>query len=385
MIRHSVLRLFLFMAAIAMVQDSAAQDPPSRIVSEKYDPAYLSVLDLADLLGAQWTDGRLRVQWQDGSAHNTVDLRAHETANFVIATGSQANVDHILGLARELDLPPQQIEIEAMIIEMDNQRAHDLGLDWDHLLERSSAIFDLSRRDDYNSYRESTEQTTNGSTNSSSLSRGRDGWDENKRWSIRSAPTLSEFIGIIQETGSGKVRYTPKVLTLNNRKGTLLDGQRTTFVTRVSAASNTYETQSMDAGLKLSVIPSLGQAGYMTLHVIAELTQLAPDLDFSGSPVKNGQILENTIVVSDGQPVVLGGFQRVEKREGTKRIPILGHILPFLFSREYRTESSFDSIVVLTARVVGLDARLDESTMEILADPSVPDPPVSEPVEPSPR
>ena len=158
---------------------------------------------------------------------------------------------------------------------------------------------------------------------------------------------------------------------MNNRTGTLLDGQRTTFVTRVSAASNTYETQSMDAGLKLSVTPSLAQAGYLTLHVIAELTQLAPNLDFSGSPVKSGQMLENTIVVTDGQPVVLGGFQRVEKRNHTSRIPILGHVLPFLFSRETKSESSFKSIVVLTARVVELDAPMSDSALQMIADPPV--------------
>ncbi len=140
-------------------------------------------------------------------------------------------------------------------------------------------------------------------------------------------------------------------------------------MTRVSAASNTYETQTMDAGLKLSVTPSAGQAGYLTLHVIAELTQLDATLDFSGSPVKNGQMLENTIVVADGQPIVLGGFRRVEKRKHTRRVPILGHILPFLFSRESQTESYFDSIVVLTARVVDLDAPLDEQTREIITGP----------------
>ncbi len=366
MARHLILLLFLLFTTLTVVQESAAQDPVSQIVSEKYQPAYLSVLELADLLGCQWIDGRLRIQWRDGTEPKAVDMRIHETANFVIATGTQADVENVLSLVRELDVPPQQIEIKAMIIEIDNQSAHDLGLDWDHMLERSSVNFQKSRSDSDDFFREGAEQTSNGSSSSTSNERTREVWGKDTRWAVGSSPILSELIGIIQETGSGKVRYTPRLLTLNNRTGTLMDGQRTTFVTRVSAASNTYETQTMDAGLKLSVTPSLGQAGYLTLHVIAELTQLAPDLDFSGSPVKSGQMLENTIIVSDGQPVLLGGFQRVEKRNHTKRIPILGHILPFLFSRESQTETTFDSIVVLTARVVGLDAPLDDATSTIL-------------------
>jgi len=369
MTRYSIILLCLLISVSAVVQESAAQDPVSHIVSEKYDPAYLSVLELTDLLGTQWSNGRHRLQWLDGSEPKTVDLRAHETANFLIVTGSRADVDNVFALMRELDLPPQQIEIEAMIIEMDNQRAHDLGLDWEHMLQRTTMNFEL-RRDDNDTYLNSNrEQTNSYGTHTDSDLQNRDYWQKDRRLNIRSNPILSQLIGIIEETGSGKVRYTPKVLTLNNRTGTLLDGQRTTFVTRVSAASNTYETQSMDAGLKLSVTPTLGQAGYLTLHVLAELTQLEPALDFSGSPVKNGQILENTIIVPDGQHVVLGGFQRVEKRKVTRRIPILGHILPFLFSRDSHTEIHFDSIVVLTARVVGLDAPLDEGVVEIISSP----------------
>jgi len=371
MLRYLILLLCLFTAMVASGQDLPPQEPASSLISEKYEPSYLSVLELADLLGAEWAGGCMRVTWLDGAAQKVVDLRAHETANFVIATGSQADVNYILSLAAALDTAPRQIEIEAMIIEMDNQRALDIGLDWNHMLEVSNVSFQKSRHDDDDSRYESTFQENDDNSYNSKARRTFENTSEDTRLLFNSAPNLSKLIGIIQETGSGKVRYTPRLRTLNNRTGTLMDGQRTTFVTRVSAATNTYETQTMDAGLKLSVTPSLGQAGYLTLHVIAELTQLDPNLDFSGSPVKSGQMLENTIIVAEGQSVVLGGFNRVEKRKHTKRVPILGHILPWIFSRDYETESNFDSLVVLTAKIVELDAPLDDRAMKILIDPEV--------------
>ena len=69
----------------------------------------------------------------------------------------------------------------------------------------------------------------------------------------------------------------------------------------------------MEAGLRLSVLPSLGENGYMTLDLRAELTSLTRTSP--GSPVKDGQVVENTVMVKDGDSVLLGGFTRTVQRD----------------------------------------------------------------------
>src|SRR5262249_6835739 len=144
-------------------------------------------------------------------------------------------------------------------------------------------------------------------------------------------------------------RNMPRVITLNNRPATILDGERVTFTTRANGYASLYVVDTMDAGLKLSVLPSLLESGQLRLQLTAELTQLEANFDsfrgaavaatIGGSPVKRGQIVDNTIVAKDGQPIVLGGFTRTIEQHAHQRFPILGYVLPFLFSREIVQQS----------------------------------------------
>jgi type II secretory pathway component GspD/PulD (secretin) len=149
-------------------------------------------------------------------------------------------------------------------------------------------------------------------------------------------------------------------LTLNNRRATILDGQRVTYITRYSSYTNLYETDSMDAGLTLSVLPSLGESGYITLKINAEMTTLEGKI--AGSPIKTGQLIENTIVVKDGESVLLGGLTRSSEARTRKRFPILGYVLPFIFSREVTNRDEIESYMILTPKVVDFATTLDEET-----------------------
>ena len=123
----------------------------------------------------------------------------------------------------------------------------------------------------------------------------------------------------------------------------------------------------MDAGLSLSVLPSLGESGYITMKISAELTSLQkPNIYHEGSPVKEGQIIENTVVVKDGESVLLGGRSRIIEEKSRKRFPVLGHILPFLFSREITNNEEVESFVILTPRDVDFATTIDESTRQII-------------------
>lgn len=168
----------------------------------------------------------------------------------------------------------------------------------------------------------------------------------------------------MDESGAGTIRNAPRILTLNNKRATILDGKRVTYVTRYSSHTNLFETDSMDTGLKLSVLPSLGESGFITLQVIAELTSLSGEV--SGSPVKDGQIIENTVIVKDGESVILGGLTRNSEIMSKRRVPILGYLLPFLFSRSISSEITLESYVLLTPEVVDFNVAVDNEGEDIL-------------------
>jgi type II secretory pathway component GspD/PulD (secretin) len=164
--------------------------------------------------------------------------------------------------------------------------------------------------------------------------------------------TVGDLLKIIQEAGIGKIISVPQIVTINNKEGTILDGDRITYVTRYSSYANIFETQEMTAGLYLSVIPSLGESGYLKLIVNAKVTSLGEAI--SGSPSETGQIIENTVIVKDGAEFLLGGFKKTEKSKFKRKVPILGTILPFLFSRTIEMETVKDFLIVLKPTVIDL-------------------------------
>lgn len=334
-------------------QLAASQDMAPSYRIETLEPAYLPVDRMLDLLGAQ-TEGNVHVlSWQADDGRHRVEIRPQETANRLILSGTPADIEVAKNLAAAVDLPPRQIEISAQILEINRDKASDLGIDWQGLWE-SSGTSAAGR------YSESSINQTDKSDNYNFGSR-----HIIRNFDVTSYARVSSFVRLLQESGAGRMRNAPRILTLNNRAATIMDGQRVTYVTRASSYSNIYETQTMDAGLKLDVLPTLGESGYLTLDIKAELTNLTGG-NVSGSPVKDGQIIENTVIVKDGETVLLGGFQRNVEQHSTRRFPVLGWVLPFIFSRQVQTDQTLDSYIVLTARVVDLNPPLDENVLKLI-------------------
>ena len=101
------------------------------------------------------------------------------------------------------------------------------------------------------------------------------------------------------------------------------------------------------------------------MQINAELTNLEASRS-DNSPVKNGQMIDNTIIVKDGESVLFGGLTQTYKTKSHKRFPLLGHILPGLFSREVVIDEEVESIMILTPHIVDFDTALDDKTQEIM-------------------
>jgi len=304
-----------------------------------YKPQYLPPAELTRILGLREREGRELIEWRAGNQMRSVEVLRNDPANLIMLTGEASDVAMAEVLVKAADVAPRQIMVEAQVVEVNRTKVQELGFDWSRI---NVDVF-YRREDSRGSFGPSFRST---------------------REYLSSQAIWSNNLRLLQESGAATFRDAPRLLTLNNRRATILDGQRVTYITRYSSFTNLFETDTLDAGLTVSVLPSLGESGYLTLDIRTELTSLSSNI--SGSPVKDGQIVENTVMVKNGESVLLGGFQRTSDQKVTRRFPVLGHVLPFLFSRETVNRSTIESFVVLTARVVDLTAGLDERTRQVI-------------------
>ncbi len=321
-------------------------------------PMYTPPAELAQLLGAREMSGRWLISWAQDGTDRRVEVRLQESANRVVLIGEDADVSQLEALAKASDLPPRQISLEARIIEVDIDRARDLGVDWSKVSTSARGNWGRSGSNDISRQNSATPTPYSSETKFSRVS---------TRSDVQGDATFYNALTLLEEQGAATYRDTPRILTLNNRRATILDGQRVTYVARANGYTNQYVTETMDAGLKLEVTPSLGESGYLRLDIEGELTQLTSLAGASfGAPVKQGQILKNTIVARDGEPLLLGGFTRTVDRKVKRSFPGLGRVLPFLFSREILEQTHHESIIVITPRVVSLEAPLDEKSRGLI-------------------
>ena len=349
--RNARLTSIVLVALVFMVTTFGfAQEEPAPIPASPdyqvvtFKPQYLPPHEILQFLGTNPSGGMEVFRCRAADGPHTVEIRSNDAANLLVLSGTATDIDYAISLIKEADVPPRQIEIEVKIVEISRSKAQDLGLDWQTTMESIYA------RGLWN-YREHNDQ----------ISRDVD---------VRGTAETRHMIGFLNQSGAADIRTAPRILTLNNRPAQILDGQRVTYVTRFGSYTNLYETDSMDAGLNLSVQPSLGESGYITMRITADLTSIDSfSSSISGSPIKEGQMLENTVIVRDGESILLGGLSRSVEEKHRKRFPVLGHVLPFLFSREVTNHDQIESFIVLTPRVVDLAASLDEKTKAALEPP----------------
>ncbi len=345
----------------AMSQSEPPTDVPQRPVPQNevlsIRPDYIPPAELLNFLGVNLDGNRGIMEWETESGWHHLDIHFNDVANLLILSGQADDLEYASDLIREADVPPRQIEIEVKIVTISKSKALDAGIDWDALLIRSRPRI---------SYRYSDNETDNirKFTTTPETREQRD--YETEVWDYNQALYIADALKLLDSSGVATIRTAPRVLTLNNRRATILDGSRVKYITKYSAYANLYETDSLDAGLTLSVLPSVGESGYITMQINAELTNLEASRS-DNSPVKNGQMIDNTVIVKDGESVLLGGLTQTYKTKSHKRFPLLGHILPGLFSREVIIDEEVESIMILTPHIVDFETALDNKTKEMIS------------------
>ena len=88
-------------------------------------------------------------------------------------------------------------------------------------------------------------------------------------------------------------------------------------------------------GVRLEIVPEITESGKIYLDIMAEVS----GLDIANSDLETGapRFLSRRVtskgLVADGQTVALAGIYQHTIQKNKRRVPLLGHVLPFLFGR----------------------------------------------------
>jgi general secretion pathway protein D len=158
---------------------------------------------------------------------------------------------------------------------------------------------------------------------------------------------------------------TPSVVTTDNEEATLNVGQEVPFVTgsftntgSAGGSVNPFQTiQREQIGVKLAITPQINDGDSMVLEISQEISSLAQSAGAAVDLITNQRIVETTVIVDDGEILVLGGLLEDVLRESDQRVPVLGSIplLGNLF-RSRKTEKFKTNLMIFIRPTILRDA-----------------------------
>ncbi|MEK7868427.1 MAG: type II and III secretion system protein, partial [Candidatus Omnitrophota bacterium] len=157
-----------------------------------------------------------------------------------------------------------------------------------------------------------------------------------------------------------KILARPQVMAMNNETARIELSSKekdtetvtsTSSSTGVGTTGKTYTSQ--DTGVILEVTPQISKDGYITMNLKPSFTELELSR-FSGAYDTHKRATETTVIVKDGETVVLGGLIKSKHEGGVHKVPFFGDIpiLGAAFRYKSKDNSDRELIIFITPNIV---------------------------------
>lgn len=281
-------------------------------------------------------------------------IQAYAATNSLVIVAPDYVYNGLRGVIDKLDARRAQVFVEALVIEVSTNKASEFGIQWQDL----SSINDTGVRGIGG-----TNFNTGGNNNNigavaqniAGAGPGLNIGIIKGKISIGGATILN--LGVLaralEADGNVNILSTPNILTVDNEEAKIVVGQNVPFITGTQTATtgglaNPFQTiERKDVGLQLKVKPTVSEGGSVKLTLSQEVSSLGANT--TAGFITNKRSIDSTILVDDGQIVVLGGLIQDEVRVNVDQVPVLGNIplLGNLFKYEKRTRDKVNLMVFI--------------------------------------
>ncbi|WP_313049322.1 type II secretion system secretin GspD [Pseudomonas soli] len=268
-----------------------------------------------------------------------IRLEYEEGTNAVVMVGPDSELAAYRSIVEQLDIRRAQVVVEAIIAEVSDSSAQELGVQWLFADEKFGAgIVNFGG---------------NG-VNIASIAGAASSGDNEKLGKLLSATTgatagighigggfnFAMLVNALKGKSGFNLLSTPTLLTLDNAEASILVGQEVPFVTGSVTQNNAnpYQTiERKEVGVKLRIKPQISIDDSVRLDIVQEVSSIA-DSSAASDVITNKREIKTKVMVEDNGLVILGGLISDELATSNQRVPLLGDI-PYL-GRLFRSDAS---------------------------------------------
>lgn len=297
-------------------------------------------------------------------------VQADPSTNSLIITASEPQYRQLRAVIDRLDSKRAQVLVEALIAEVSTDKVAQFGVQWQSLLGGKGYAGNNSNvlGSNSNILNLSLDSTTSSGTLAQGLNIA-------SSVTIGGQTALGFLANFLENNGDSNVLATPNLLMLDNEEAKIVVGQNVPFVTgqytstsSSSSSVNPFQTiERKDVGLTLRVRPSINEDNTVKLQVFQEIsTVVTATANNTNGPTTNKRSVESSVVVDNGNIIVLGGLLQDEYGNSTDKVPLVGDIpvVGHLFRNAQRTRKKTNLMIFLRPLVVRDSGTGDTLTAE---------------------
>ena len=314
-------------------------------------------------------------------------IARYEGANAIIIS-APADMQRTLGeVVRQLDTRREQVLVEAIIVEIGDNAARNLGVQFllgglngssipfaatnysnaaPNILTIAGALASRKLNTTTTTVNGTTTTTTTNNAVSDQLAQsavssilGANGGFGGFATDVGGGALFGAIINAVKSDTESNILSTPSVTTLDNQEAKILVGQEIPVTTGQALSpnfDNAFRTvQRQNVGIQLEVKPQINEGGAIKLFLRQEVSSIAGPVSTSDSDlILNKRQIETTVTVDDGQIIALGGLLDDNERRTIERVPLLSSIpaLGELFKSRSRSRTKTNLMVFIRPTIM---------------------------------
>ena len=287
----------------------------------------------------------------ESSKKNKTSIGFHNDTNALIISAQPDILKSLESVISQLDIRRAQVLVEALIVEISDKLARDIGVQFLFIGDGDSSPIATQRFGTPNPDLISTigAETSEDSTTSSTMQTraansllALDGLAVGVARYKASGTSFATILNLIAQDADSNVLSTPSIMTMDNEEASIVVGQEipiTTGETLSGSNSNPFRSVTrQEIGVKLTVRPQINEGNAVKMYINQEVSSIFGPLgEMSTDLITNKRNIKTTVLVEDGETIVLGGLIDDDVQESVKKVPFLGDIP--LLGRLFKTTS----------------------------------------------
>jgi general secretion pathway protein D len=281
-----------------------------------------------------------------------IKVAADKATNSLVVTASPNDFAVVQRVVNRLDIPRDQVYAESYIMEISLQKEFNFSA---NIMNPSSGLGSLPSAD-------LASFIANPLSAGGAIIGFRSGGTKTVTVGGQAVQigSIQGLIKFLQTNTNATVLATPQILTLDNTEATFESSEKVPFLQQtVSNGVISNTTAKEDVAISLKLKPAINKlSNFVKLEIEAKLQDFSnrklPDALAAQAIATTSRFAKTSVVVGDGDTVVLGGLVRDVASDTTSKVPILGDIpvLGWLFKAKSTNSTKSNLLIFITPKIV---------------------------------